>query len=364
MERFLIINPFGIGDVLFATPVIENIKFAYPDSFIGYWCNERVEDIIANNPHINKIFALSRGDIKKIYRKSWLQGFAGSISLYFRLKKERFDVSLDYSLDHRYSLTAKFAGVKRRIGFNYRNRGRFLTNKIDLTGYSDKHVVEYYLDLLRLINITPKKFALQLKASDGEKAAARKILAGCGVNDGDLLIGIAPGAGASWGIDASLKHWPRRHFAGLADKLIESYGAKILILGDTSERLIAQEITRGMRNKAVDLAGKTKLSELIAIIDNLEVLIANDGGPLHMAAALNKKTVSFFGPVDPKVYGPYPSNEKRHIVLRRNLECSPCYRDFRLNKCIENRDCLEKIDIEQALEAVSNLLSTGEELKK
>lgn len=361
MKRFLIINPFGIGDVLFTTPVIENIKINYPDSFIGYWCNERVEDIIANNPHINKIFALSRGDIKKVYRKSRVKGLAASISLYLRLKKERFDVSLDYSLDHRYSLTAKFAKVKSRIGFNYRNRGRFLTDKIDLTGYSDKHVVEYYLDLLRLINISPKKFALQLKTNDSDKAAAREILASCGVNDKDLLIGIAPGAGASWGIDASLKHWPRRHFSGLADRLIESCGAKILILGDASERTVAEELTGAMHNRAIDLVGKTRLSELIAIIDNLEVLVANDGGPLHMAAALNKKTVSFFGPVDPKVYGPYPADEKRHIVLRRNLECSPCYRDFRLNKCLNNISCLEGIDIEQAFDAVKNLLPNGEE---
>ncbi len=364
MERFLVINPFGIGDCLFTTPVIENIKIAYPGSIIGYWCNERVEGVIANNPHINKIFTLSRGDLKRIYRQSWVKGTHSLLSLYSRIKRERFDTSLDYSLDHRYSLVAKFAGIKRRIGFNYKNRGIFLTRKVDLTGYRDKHVVEYYLDLLRLINITPKKFSLQLKVRGCDKTIAEKILADYGINDKSLLIGIAPGAGASWGIDASLKHWPSEHFADLADRLINDYGAKIFILGDASERPIAEEIIKAMHNKAIDLVGKTKLSELIAIIDNLEILIANDGGPLHIAVALNKKTVSFFGPVDPKVYGPYPSDEKLHIVLRRNLECSPCYRDFRLAKCLKNKDCLEKIDIKQALESVKNLLSTEEGVKK
>ena len=75
-----------------------------------------------------------------------------------------------------------------------------------------------------------------------------------------------------------------------------------------------------------------------------------------MAVGLNKKTVSFFGPVDPRVYGPYPPEERQHIVLRRNIECSPCYQKFRLNPCLRNRECLEKIDVEEALKAMETLL--------
>ncbi len=74
MKKFLIINPFGIGDVLFTTPVIRAIKDNQPDSFIGYWCNERVEPILKNNPRIDKIFALSRGDIRKIYHQFRIKG--------------------------------------------------------------------------------------------------------------------------------------------------------------------------------------------------------------------------------------------------------------------------------------------------
>jgi ADP-heptose:LPS heptosyltransferase len=106
----------------------------------------------------------------------------------------------------------------------------------------------------------------------------------------------------------------------------------------------------------VDLAGKTDLEELSAIINNLYILITNDGGTLHIAVALGKKTVSFFGPVDPKVYAPYPADEKHHIVLRRDLECSPCYIKFHLSGCKRNKECLETIDVGWALDAVSKLL--------
>ena len=148
--KFLIINPFGIGDVLFTTPVIKALKQQYPDAFIGYWSNYRVKPILESNPQINRVFALSRGDLKKIYQESFFKGLWGSVKLVWQIKKEHFDICLDFSLDHRYSLLAKIIGIQQRIGFNYKGRGRFLTKSIDLTGYQEKHVVEYYLELLNL----------------------------------------------------------------------------------------------------------------------------------------------------------------------------------------------------------------------
>ena len=356
MERILIINPFGIGDVLFTTPVIKAIKDNLPDAFVGYWCNERVMSVLKDNPYIDKIFALSRGDLKKIFKVSIFSGIKKSLELISDLKKERFDICLDFSLDHRYSMVAKISGAKRRIGFNYKGRGRFLTDKIDIDGYNNKHVVEYYLDLLKFINIKPKIYYLDLSVSEDSKRKSKSMLDKLGVNDNDLLIGIAPGGGASWGKDASLKHWPASKFAELADKIIKDYNAKILILGDESERYIADTIVKETSEELIDLVGKTSLEELISIISNIDILIANDGGTLHIAVALGKKTISFFGPVDPKVYGPYPPDEKRHIVLKKTLECSPCYRNFRLTKCQKNRACLEEISVEQALDALSALL--------
>ena len=85
-KKILIINPFGIGDVLFTTPVIKAIKQSNPDSFIGYWSNLRVKPILASNPQINKVFALSRGDLKKFYQESFFKGIWNSIKLTRQLK--------------------------------------------------------------------------------------------------------------------------------------------------------------------------------------------------------------------------------------------------------------------------------------
>lgn len=354
-KRILFINPFGIGDVLFTTPVLRAVKAAYPDSFIGYWCNARTEGLLKNDPHIDKIFALSRGDIKKVYKKSLWRGLKESLRLATDIRREHFDISLDFSLDYRYSLISKFLGIKKRLGFNYKGRGRFLTDRIDIDGYSDKHVVEYYLGLLDAVGVASQGKNLELTVCDVDKKEADDLLAGLGVLQGGMLIGIAPGAGASWGKDAALKRWPELKFKALAEELCRRFNAKIVLLGDESEAGLTARISALPADNILDLAGKLSLSGLAAVINRLGLLIANDGGPLHIAVALGKKTISFFGPVDPLVYGPYPPDPKKHIVLRRELECSPCYRNFRLAACTRARECLEKINIDAAVYAVGML---------
>lgn len=363
MKKILVINPFGIGDVLFTTPVIRQIRDNYPDSVIAYWCNQRVEDILKNNPSIDKIFALSRGDIKRIFCESKIKAIREFLLLLFKIKKEKFDIALDFSLDQRYSLITKLLGIKRRVGFNYKNRGRFLTDKINLEGYSHKHVVEYYLDLLNILGIIAKNRNLELSAPEtadikfeslfsssyGQKAEKSRTAAK------ETIIAIAPGAGESWGENASFKHWPAENFARLADKLINRHQVKVVLLGAAAEKTIAETIVKTMKNKAVDLTGKTTLEELIAIISKIDLLITNDGGPLHIAAALGGKTVSIFGPVSEAVYGPYPPSDK-HIVIKKNINCRPCYQKFKFSPCQRGKECIVSIAIEEVLTAAEKLL--------
>lgn len=355
MKRFLLINPFGIGDVLFTTPIIRAIKDNIPDSFIGYWCNERVAPILRNHPDINKVFALSRGDIKKIYQKSRIKGMFKSLSLFFGLKKAGFDTVIDFSLDHRYALTAKLAGIKKRVGFDYKLRGKILTDKIYIEGYNIKHVVEYYLDLLKLIHLRPKSSNLELFVPENDKEESRNLLNAYGISAKDLTIGIAPGGGLSWGQDAKYKHWPAERFAVLADKLIEDFKAKILILGSGEEKGLADAMVKKMRNRAVNLSGKTDLTGLAAMINNLDMLISNDGGPIHMAVALGVSTVSIFGPVDQRIYGQYPLSDN-HAIVYRYVSCRPCYKNFRFMGCLNSLKCTEEITVDEVYAAVKRLI--------
>jgi len=376
MNKFLIINPFGIGDVLFTTPIARAIRENYPGSVIGYWCNERVRVVLKGNLSVDIIIGISRGDIKRMYKKSPLKRFFALIKLIWKIRSKRFDVAFDFSLDSRYGLWSMLAGIKKRIGFDYKGRGRFLTDKIDLKAYSGKHVIEHNLDLLRFVDIEPKDKSLEIVITEQDKAKARSILKEHGVAVTDLLIGVAPGGGASWGKDATYKQWPAEKFAELTSGLIKDPNVKIVLLGSSEEKPIAEIVKkRGQTQSAhdrrdgsnpffpgsdpifsiVDLAGELSLKELAAVINELRLLICNDGGPLHMAVALGVKTVSVFGPVNEKVYGPYPSDEK-HVVIKKDLPCRPCYKDFRFTGCSNNRKCLEDITVEEVFEKAKSLL--------
>ena len=153
MKKILIINIFGIGDVLFTTPLVRNIREAFPDAYIGYVCNKRAQAVLGNNPHINKIFIYERDDYYALYKTSkiqFLKKFSASLS---EIKKERFDVVFDFSMSRSSSFLMWFLGIKQRIGLNYKNRGALLTTKINIDGFEGKHVVEYYLELLERLRI-------------------------------------------------------------------------------------------------------------------------------------------------------------------------------------------------------------------
>jgi ADP-heptose:LPS heptosyltransferase len=105
----------------------------------------------------------------------------------------------------------------------------------------------------------------------------------------------------------------------------------------------------------VDLTGKLDLVELAAVMRGLKLLVCNDGGPLHMAVALGVNTVSVFGPVDEKVYGPYPE-DKKHAVIKKDMLCRPCYKNFRFPGCSNDRRCLKGITVEEVYDRIKEIL--------
>jgi ADP-heptose:LPS heptosyltransferase len=127
------------------------------------------------------------------------------------------------------------------------------------------------------------------------------------------------------------------------------------VLGDESEKDITDTMTSAMNGTAIDMTGKTSLEELMAFIGSVNLLVTNDGGPLHIASALGVKTVSIFGPVDEKVYGPYPAS-RLHKVIKHDIECRPCYNNFRIGLCERERECINSISVDEVFTQVRSLL--------
>ncbi|MDP8211899.1 MAG: lipopolysaccharide heptosyltransferase II [Candidatus Zapsychrus exili] len=352
MKKILIINIFGIGDVLFTIPLIRNLKQDYKDCSIGYLSNRRTEFVLNSNPFVDKVFVYERDEFYQFSKESKILYFKKFFELIGNIRQEKYDVVIDVSLNRLMSFVAFLAGIPKRIGFNYKNRSIFLNKKIKLEGYEGKHIVEYYLELLCEIGVSTEKKELKLNISKEDDAWSKDFFNKNGI-EGKNTIALVPGGGASWGKDARYKCLPAEKYAKLADKIIENYSLDIILLGDASEHELCMKIAHLMDKKPILVAGKTTIGQFAALVSKCRCVVLNDGGPLHISVAAGAKTISVFGPVDENVYGPFPSDG--HIVVKASVVCRPCYRKFRRSSC-EHISCLNNITVEDLFRKVQSFL--------
>jgi len=344
-KKILIINPYGVGDVLFTTPVISNLRLGLPQASIAYLANRRTADFFKSNPDIAQVFVYERDEFVGNYQKY--------LELFNSIKQQKFDVVFDFSLNSSFGFLSFACGIKKRVGFDYRKRGRFLTDRVPLLGFEEKHVVEYYLDLLRLMEIPVVTKQMKLDAPSKDIQWAQEWLNRHKVDPAKPLIAVLPGGGASWGVAAGHKRWPASKYAHLMDKIVENFDAAIILLGDSKEEELCREVVSLAHFPLHFAVGETSLLELAALLMRCQGAILNDGGPLHVAVAAGVKTVSIFGPVDPHVYGPYPASG--HTVVQKALPCQPCYRRFRMARC-GHINCLNELSVEEVYRKVQNIL--------
>jgi lipopolysaccharide heptosyltransferase II len=262
-------------------------------------------------------------------------------------------VVFDFSLNSSFGFLCFACGIPRRIGFDYRGRGRFLTDKIPLQGYEDKHVIEYYLDLLKLAQVPVVERNMILHVPSKDIQWAQGWIAQQAIDPSKPLIAVVPGGGASWGKAAAYKRWSVSQYADLMDKIIENFDAAIILLGDSKEEELCCEVARRAHFPLHSAVGQTSILKMAALFKQCRLSILNDGGPLHVAVAVGARSVSIFGPVDPKVYGPHPG--EGHGVVQKNLPCQPCYRRFRMAQC-GHISCLRDLSVEEVYRKVKGVL--------
>ena len=357
IKSFLIINPFGIGDVIFSTPLLKNLKKAYPEADIFFLANRRVYPLIENHPFIKKVFVYERDEFEKIKKQSkfmWLKKFFAFIG---EMRKEKIDVCIDLSLNPQFGFFAYLAGIKKRVGLDYKKRCIFLTDKLEIEGFENKHVVDYYLDTLKLLKIPVEKTSLEIYPTQESKNWAKYFLESNDLEK-ELIIGIVPFGGESWGKDAERRWWSKENYALLADLLIKKFRAKIFIFVGPREKEYGEQLFRLIKEKdSCFMFDEIDLKNLVALLDCCNLIIGNDGGPLKITNALGKTFISIFGPVDEKVYGPYSPDLSNAKVIKKDLACRPCYKKFRLSECKNRKKCLEDINVEEVFSAVESLLS-------
>lgn len=353
--RILIANPFGIGDVLFTLPLLQALREQDPEGFIGYLGNRRTTELIGAWPEVSWQAPFEFRTLSKQSRWRGWKELAGSAR---RIRQQRFDLLIDLSLGWAVGCAAFLAGVPRRIGLNYRDRGRFLTEKIRFTGFRNQPVGDTYLDLLPLIGFQrPRDPAFRMALDPKKEEAARAWLREQGVDDRSRLLGLVPGGGASWGSAARFKQWPPDRFAQVADELAQRHGADILLIGDQDDQPVCREVARAMRRTPKQIGPAPSIIFLAHAMKRCALVIGNDSGPMHLADAVGVKTLAIFGPVDASIYGPPGRGQgSSRKVAAHGLACRPCYRDFRFPPCPWDNACLKQLEPREIIRAAEEIL--------
>jgi heptosyltransferase-2 len=346
VRKICIFATAGIGNLIMLTPMIRSLRSGIPDARITVVvsCNG-ARDVIEGSDLADEIVVLDGKRKLKEIRDNWPE--------------------LAIAATHRGFMRAKRAfrtGAMYRLGFRYDHEGKsdtgfLFTHAVPLD--ESKHEVEQGLDLIRSLSRPmngattsrlPEIRQLYMHIEDEDRAAAGKILQDAGVQEGDLLVGIHAGLGSD---DPKGRCWPMDRFARLGDILMGDYSAKLLIVGGPAEISVASGIVSTMEDKPVILAGKTTLRQTAAVIEKCHLFISNDGGPMHIAAAVGTPVIGIFGPTNSVRYGPYGEN---CFVVKSDLPCSPCHEPHSPEIECQSLDCLKAISVDMVMEAASPLL--------
>lgn len=354
MKKILIANIFGIGDVLFTAPLIANLRKRFGGVDVGYLCNARTRDVARLIPGVNDVFVYEKDFYTRLWSASKKRFFAELKALFGNIKQKRYEAVFDLTLSREFGLGFLLAGVPKRIGLDYKKRGVFLTDKIPLTGFSGRHVAEHYLDLLGAVGVEPEIKDMSIVPDPALEGWLEKYLSDKKIKNGKF-VAVIPGGGASWGKQASRKRWYAEGFTQAAD-MIAAGGRDVAVLGDSSEKDLAGYVASGMIRPPRLVETALSLRQYVSLISRAELVLCNDGGPLHLASALGVKTVSVFGPVDERVYGPYPFTGRHIVIKAEDISCRPCYDRFRLPDCEYDSRCVTGISPRRVAEACMELL--------
>ena len=345
--KIIVRAPNWVGDAVLCTPALAALRKKYPQSYLSVLVRDRVSDCFLHNPAIDEIIQLS-GRKGMSYWSSAL-----------KLRNEKYDMGFLFPNSFSSALFFRIGGVPEISGYRRDGRGFLLTDAIEAAGeLLSGHQVDYYLNVVERSVIAPSTEMRRSGAgrpqgspllvwvvSEDEKDAANEVLKGSRIAPQDMLVGISPGA--SFG---PAKRWPAERFAALGDELMKRYPAKILLLGTNEDEGIAGEIQRNMKRDPVNFVGKTNLRQLGALLSMCKLLVTNDSGAMHVAAAVKTPVVAIFGSTDPVRTGPMGNG---HTVLYRGLDCSPCFAE----KCQRgNYECLREIQVQDVFSAVEEHL--------
>lgn len=324
-----------IGDMVVSLPAIKALKEIFPGCRLSVLLAPAHAALLKDSPWIDELIP---------YR-----GFFRSAGV---LRRKRFFLAIDLLMDYtlKTALLAYLSRARLTAGFDIEARGCLFDLKFK-PGLRKMRMGECMLELVRFLakksGKSPDAVRAQgqvLSVSRENMSFADKFLARHGIERDEAVFGIHPGG------NFPSQCWELRKFAELAERISRKYKARIVILASAGERKLVSRLVSLMKTQPALVAAGFPLDKTAAIISRMTLLICNNSGPLHIAAALGVPTVSTMGPTDPDLWAPEGSN---HIVIRVAPDCSPCNRPF-----CRGHECLKAITVEKMEKAVDTQMQT------
>ncbi|MGE3954099.1 MAG: lipopolysaccharide heptosyltransferase II [Parachlamydiales bacterium] len=337
--KIIVRMPNWIGDLVMATPLLTDLRRAFPEAEICAMCTAKLAPLLEHDPDINELFAFSRPS-------GWIKKEEGR-DVVGTIRAGRYDLGILTTNSLSSAWWFWRGGVKRRLGFKTDGRWLFLNEGLPLPKtIEEQHLVLTYKALLEPLGISPSATKPRLYLQPDEIEAARALLAKRGVPPGAKIVGVNPGA--AYG---SAKCWLPERFREVIERLLEDPNLYVLCFGDSSGAPLVKQICSGLPNRVINLAGGTTLRELVALISLCDVVLTNDSGPMHIAAAMKRPLVAIFGSTSDLKTGPYGEA----TVIHKHVFCSPCY----LKECPIDLRCMSRITASEVYSALLAKLSSA-----
>ncbi|MCU0651555.1 MAG: lipopolysaccharide heptosyltransferase II [Candidatus Omnitrophica bacterium] len=329
-KRILIFNVNWIGDVLFSTAVLRNIRRNYPGSFIACIIPGRCYPVLKGNPHLDEVIIFDEHDRhKNVFSK---------FSFVQLLKRKRFDTAILLHGSLTRALICKLADIPEIIGYNTKKRGWLLSKKIPLPAKDALHRIDFYLNIIEKAGLRVEDRYLEFFISEDDEKFTIEFLDKQGIARNETIIGI--NTGGNW----LPKRWPKEYWMKLIQLIQNELGLKVVISGGHQDLTLARKISEQLQDKPLITCGLLNLKQSAALLKRLDLFISGDSGPLHIANTVGtKKIIALFGPTHSSITGPFPA--KNVTILQKDVGCKvPCYEV----NCEDNR-CMKAITPEEVL---------------
>jgi len=326
-RKILIVKPSSLGDVVHSLPFLDVLRQRFPDAEIHWVIAKGLEGLVEGHSMIDRVIVINKDLWKRISKAGQT---IGEIRALFRgLRNEKYDLVADLQGLLRSGVITYATKAPVRIGFASAREGSSLFYTKKVAADRNMHAVDRYLRIAAELGCNIEKVSFPFADTGAADAVS-------GLPDEYAVI--VPGA--RW----KTKIWPAEYFAEVASILSISS----VVIGSRADMHTGEEIVRGSGGRAVSLAGQTTLGQLTDIIRKSRIVITNDSGPMHIAAALNIPVVAIFGPTSAARTGPYG---KGHVILQSHAECVPCF-----SRECSTMQCMKDIGPEAVLNAAGQIL--------